>query len=130
MKFEALAEFIETNEASLKLGTNLFINQMPITPSPVGVLLKQPNAGAEIDPELPGRRRGRFQLVVRADDYKTGEAMSETLSLLLTLVETPMTGVLTRSLRPLHEPVSYMLSVGNKFEFSVNFFWIYDIVPQ
>lgn len=130
MNFKALCEYVADSGIGLTTGRNLFINQAPITSEPIVALFKQPNAGAEIDPELIGRRRGRFQLVVRADEHEAGEAIAKQLSELLTMVETPLNGILVRSLRPLHEPVSYAVSVGNKIEFSVNFYWIYDIVES
>ena len=126
MIFDAVRAILTAGPLSLVEGRSLFVNQMPV--GSLGVLLKESPAGIEIDPELIGRRRGRFQLVVRGKSYTEAQALIKSAMKELTILEKSYGNVLVRSMRAMNEPVSYPLSVGNVFELSVNFMAIYDIV--
>lgn len=127
MNFEPLAEMIEESVAGLKRGSTLFINQMP-TECEFGVLLKNSYSGIDIDPELTGRRRGKFNVIARGRGYTAVKEMIEQVMDTLTLRETTVTGMRIWTMRPLTEPISYQLNAANLFEFSVTFSVIYDKV--
>ena len=127
MKFEALVEYLQETIPEVVPGKTAFINQMPMDPE-LGVLFKQSFAGTEIDPELTGRRRSKFQIAVRCKRYEDGDSMMKRVVETLTIRETQLNGIYVHIMRALNEPVSYMLTVGNNYEFSVNLSAIYDIV--
>lgn len=129
MKFEPLVSFLEENVSGLKGGKTLFVNQMPVT-ALTGVLLKDAFTGTEIDGEIPSLRRGRFVAVARAHSYAKALSMINDVSAALTMTGVVLDGMEVKSIRPLSEPVGYMLSVGNNFEFSVSFSAIYGIVAE
>jgi len=127
VKFEPIAAYLESRISTLKQGRNLFIDQMPLDID-LGMLLKETPTGTEMNWEIIGRRRGKFQMVVRCKNYLAGSTLINQAMNLLILDETLLGKIHVRYMRPLNEPVSYMLSVGNNYEFSVNFSAIYDIV--
>lgn len=127
MKFEPLVEHLVSAIPQLVSGKTIFVNQMPTNPE-LAALLKQSFAGTEIDPELIGRRRGKFQVAVRCKNYQEGEQLINTIVEKLTMRDVQLNGIYIHIMRALNEPVSYMLTVGNNFEFSVNLSAIYDIV--
>lgn len=129
MKFEPIAEYIETEIPAMKRGTTLFINMMPTTAT-YGALLKDSFAGTEIDGYIPDLRSGRFQLSTRASTYEQAKALCEEISTLLTMNYVDFVGMTVKTCRPLSEPIPYMPSVGNLVEFSVNFSVIYGIVTE
>ena len=129
MRLKPLADYLAANLPELKEGKTLFVNQMPVD-IPFGLMLKESFGGTQIDGELIGRRRGKFQVVARSKDYAAGEAIVIKAMNALSIVETLLPGnaVFIRNMRPLTKPVAYMLTAGNNFEFSVNMSAIYDIV--
>ena len=127
MKFESVIEYLQPLIPELVQGKTVFINQMPMNPE-IGVLFKQSFAGTEIDPELTGRRRAKFQVAVRCKKYDQGKILVDKIVKELTVREVQMNGIFVHVMRALNEPVSYMLTVGNNYEFSVNLSAIYDIV--
>lgn len=129
MKFEYIAEYLEKEIPDLKIGSTMFIGQIPVG-AEFAVMLKESFAGTEIDPELIGRRRGKFQAVVRGKNHENCRAMIMAISDALHFRFKEVGEIYVQAVRPVSEPVSYMLSIGNMFEFSVNFSIIYDIVQK
>ncbi len=126
MKLLPIAEYLQSEGVGI-MAKSIFINSMPANVK-LGVLLKEPFAGTEIDHELPGYRKAVFQVVVRARDYAAGETLIQKVSDTLTLQEIAMNGLQMKYLRPITEPVSYPITEGNEMEFSVNFDSCYVLV--
>lgn len=124
---EKLAEYLEEKIPALKVAKHIFINFMP-SDIATGVLIKPGFSGFEIDPELIGLHRGTFNVVVRGKSYLNVEASMNEISAVLTVAGLQLGEVLFHSIRPKNTPLSYQLSLGDNFEFSVNFFTIYAIV--
>lgn len=128
MKFEPIVELLLDTVSSLKSGTSLFINNMPI--GKTGVLLKEGYGGIEIDGYIPDLRRGRFTVAVRDTTYPKAKALAEEVMGVLTMKEQTLTGMHVKTCRPLTEPISYQNSVGDMYEFSINFSVVYGIVAE
>ena len=128
MIFDQIAGYIEENVSSLKTGTTIFINQMPADIE-FGVLLKDGYLGTEIDEDIPGLRRGKFQIIVRGKNRVQCLDTINAISEIMSMDEYDFDGVIMKSLRPTHEPIPYMVSIGNNYEYSVNLSAIYVIVP-
>jgi hypothetical protein len=100
------------------LASTIFINMMPME-QPDAVLLRNKLQGTEIDYELPGFFRTKFQLVARGKTYQLADALIAKAITALTFAETQMTGsYFVRYSRPLTMPVSFPLSNGNLIEFA------------
>jgi hypothetical protein len=125
MRFEPIADYIESNLGFVQ-GKTLFINQAPYDVD--GVMLLRDSGVTNINGEIKGMRKGAFQIVMRGSAYQPMMEAALAVSDLLTMWETTMDTIQIKSLRPLSEPLSYMLSAGNNFEISVNFSIIYAIV--
>jgi hypothetical protein len=110
-------------------GRDLFIMNMPAEVR-TGYLLRDADfVGTPINAELPGYRRGKFQLIVRCEDYETGAAMMDKAAAAITIEQEGMVGgVFVKYCRPRNEMVSYPLMVSNNYEFSMNFDAVYVIV--
>lgn len=129
MFLKTIAEYAESKDAGT-IGVNLFAYNMPET-SNLGVLLRQPLVGADIDYELPGYRKSKFQVVVRCKpaEIEQGRAKIDDFVQKITLLtETALTGYLIKFMRPRHDPIMYPISEGANLEFSVNFDVVYVIV--
>lgn len=88
----------------------------------IGVLLLDPPSGAKIDAELPGYRASGFQVVVRHEEYRAGEALAKRISdVLKTERRKEVSGVVINFVHPRHEPIVFPRSGGGRLEFSVNF---------
>ena len=129
MKFEDIAKYIESKIPRVRRGRSLFVNQMPAE-AEFAVLLKESYAGVEIDPYMPGLRRGKFQVVVRGKDFSETKNLIEEISRVLKLQETAFTEIDVKVCIPLHEPIPFAVSDGALHEFSVNFFAVYVIVGE
>lgn len=127
MKFEPIAQYLNTKLPELIPGQTLFVNQMPANIKQ-GALLKESYTGTEISGEISALRRGRFQLAVRSPDPTWAKDLAERISTTLTLQNADLGAIYVMSIRPLNEPSAFMLSVGNNHEFLVNFSAIYGIV--
>lgn len=110
-----------------EIGKTLFAHRMPAEVTK-GVLVLAPLAGDEIDHELPGWRRGRFQIIARARTPLEATMLALQATLALTWHKTrilpeapPFPAVEVRYLRPMHDPAVYPKSEGNLVEASVNF---------
>lgn len=116
--------------AAANLGTpgqSLFIHRMPAEIQQ-GILLLTPLAGMEIDHELPGWRRGGFQMIVRATSANNAIQLALSAGTALTWAQPKTLAAISlypamRVLfcRPLHDPIMYPRSDGNLIEASVNF---------
>lgn len=101
-------------------GTSLFLNMMP-TECELGVLLKPPLNGTQIDYELPGYFKTRLQVVARSHDYAEGLDLCKRAVAALLITSDTVVGPMTiRFLRPKHQPVAFPLSEGNFIEFNVS----------
>ena len=102
-------------------GETLFQHGMPETVEFGALVRDNYPGGSKIDHELPGFRKFRFQVIVRAKDYLQGRALAQKVSSALTMGETEIPGAFVRYIRPRHDPISYPLSRGGVVEFSTNF---------
>lgn len=120
MNLESLAEYLEQKGYG-KRGKDIFAFNMPAA-AETGILLMNPLSGTPIDHYLPGYRKGRFEIVVRALSYSDGFNLAQCLSDELTIVaETEMTGMQVKNILPRHDPVVFPNSKGDNLEFSVAF---------
>ncbi|MGS1116737.1 minor capsid protein [Castellaniella sp. UC4442_H9] len=112
------------------LAGHILINAMPAEVVS-GALIMEGYAGAEIDPEITGMRRARFQIAVRDNRSKYTEARAladQIIDALTTRGERRVPdGILIKSCRALTEPIPYPISDGNNIKFSLNFFIIYVV---
>lgn len=125
MDLKGIQEYAETLGLGT-MGTDLFISNMPETRKE-GVVFLQDLEGTPINHEIPGYRKGDFQIVVRSASYTVGLVRAEEIATAFTLVNQTISGRFYRYIRPLHEPVPYPVSKGNLQEFSVNYQACYDI---
>lgn len=129
MFLKSVAEYAQSIRAGT-IGKDLFAYNMPES-SNLGVLLRQPLVGAEIDYELPGYRKSKFQVIVRCkpSEIEQGRAKIDAFVSSITLMgETAITGYKIRFMRPRHDPIMYPISEGGNLEFCVNFDVVYVIV--
>lgn len=117
MKLEAIAQRLQTTGVGTQ-GKDIHIGHMPAERD--GILLRQPFGGSDIDHELPGWRQTSFQLVVRGKSFKDTQALIKNAVVQLTMLESPCSTIYVRYMRPKHDPLSYPLSAGGRFEFVVN----------
>lgn len=75
MKLELIAKVIEDANLGV-IGQTIFVNSMPAEVQK-GVVLKNPLAGIDISPYLPGYYRGRLQAIVRAPTHEDGDNLAE-----------------------------------------------------
>ena len=128
MIFEPIAEYLES-ALGLVQGSSIFINQIPAS-VPFGVLLKDGLLGTSINGEIPGLRRGNFQVAIRGKSRTVVSDMMKLVMASLTIQETDFSEYIMKSCRATNEPTSFMLSTGDYFEMSVNFYAVYVIVAQ
>lgn len=129
MLLKIIAEYAESINAGT-IGRDLFAYNMPET-SNLGVLLRQPLTGAEIDYELPGYRKAKFQVIVRCKPVEIEQGLvkiTEFVDMITVLSEMNLSGMQIKYMRPRHDPVLYPVSEGNNLEYSVNFDVVYVIV--
>lgn len=87
-----------------------------------GVVLLPDLTGALIAHEMPGFRKGRFQVIVRAPNHISGEALADDMVRKLTMLNVEIhPTVLVNYIRARHDPIPYQKSKGGYFEFSTNF---------
>ena len=104
------------------LGVNIFTHFMPVRVT-TGILILPRLSGELIDYDLPGMRRGGFQVVVRVPDYD--EALINSIIPLLTIDGKVVDGLDIKYIHPRHDPVVYPATDGNNIEYSVNFDAVY-----
>lgn len=108
------------------IGSDLFIHHMPESVNE-GILVIGPESGTMIDHHLPGYRRTSFQLIIRANEYGSGEERAEKISESLTGDGISMQGMYVKRVHPRHEPIVFPSSKGDLLEFSVNFDIVYVV---
>jgi hypothetical protein len=101
-------------------GSTIFINMIPAECSE-GVLLRNKLQGTLIDYELPGYYKAKFQLIVRAKGYQSGDALIRRTIAALLVNDTQIGTMYVRYMRPATLPVVFPLSKGNLLEFAVDF---------
>ncbi len=103
-----------------QLGTNLFINKMPISVTN-GILLRNPINGTKIDHELKGHYNTEFKVIVRTTSYEVGYSLMRKVFDLLTLDNHVIENMLIKHCYPDNEPIEYPISEGNTIELASDF---------
>lgn len=125
MILDRLAERLEAAGHG-EIARSIFVHFMPDDIAE-GIMLRTPLNGHEIDHELPGVRTGEIQFIVRARDFTTGFGLITPAVQAITMLETVIADengdpqYRVNWLRPMHDPIVYPRSMGNAYEFSVNF---------
>jgi hypothetical protein len=119
MNLLPLVSHIEAANLGTRAKT-IFVNQMPIECTS-GILLRGMLAGTKVDHELPGYYKTKFQLVVRANGYDTGNALANSVVSALTVNNTQIGEMFFKYMRPCTMPVVFPISKGNLLEFAVEF---------
>jgi hypothetical protein len=104
------------------VGTDIFLYSAPADPSAMPFTIVYPsNDPPIIDPERPYYLRGKFQTIVRANDYQSGLLLAKALSDALTFFnqETPLMKI--KECRPLYQVRVYRRSDSGAIEFSVTY---------
>ena len=129
MKLKAVMEYLANKDVGI-IGDTLFVQDLPLNSGTPAIMLKNSLDPTDIDYELPGYRKGKFQAIIRckAKAFEDGQELAELVSAALTLQEVTIGKYHYRYLRPVSEPVAYQLSDGANYEFSVNFSAVYVIV--
>jgi hypothetical protein len=86
---EDLGGYLDTQSASITLGTNFFLGYLPETPSDCVALLGMDGASPLFThgaTNTPAIERPNVQLLVRHSSYATGQSLSETLYRILTAI--------------------------------------------
>lgn len=118
MNLDPLCDFLQDKGLGTP-GMDLFVNMMP-PECKKGILLRQSLTGTRIDYYLPGFYKTNIQLIVRTHDYLEGESLIKKAINAVTIKSNTQIGsMLIRYLRPTTKPVSFPLSMGNFFEFTV-----------
>lgn len=126
MNLESIAEKLQDDGVG-QMGASIFINHMPADAAS-GVLLRPPYVGTPIDFELPGYRKTKFNVAARGKNYQEAYALAMKVMESLTVMETTLTGMDVRYIRPRTEPVSFPVSEGAAVEFLMIFETVYVIV--
>lgn len=129
MIFEKLADYLQLQIPSLVQGRVLFINQVPAD-SKFCALFRDGPGGFSINGYIPTERYGQFTFVVRGENHADTIDIMKQVSDALTLNGVLLDGYMVKICRPISEPISYKLSVGNLNEISVNFSINYGIVEK
>lgn len=104
------------------VGTDVFLYSAPADNVSMPFTIVYPsNDPPIIDPERPFYLRGKFQTIVRANDYQSGIALAHALSNALTIFnqETPLMKI--KECRPLYQVRVYRRSDSGAIEFSVTY---------
>jgi hypothetical protein len=117
MMLEPIAERLELQGLGVQ-GHDIFINFMPAEAT--GLLLRYPVGGMGIDHDLPGYRKGSFQLIARGKEFEETKTLINQAVLALEMAEADLTGMRVKYMRPRHDPFTFPPSVGNNIEFVVN----------
>lgn len=120
MNLDPIRDYLEEAIYTLTTGRTLFSYTMPPTVTR-GVLLIPSQTGLEIDHEVGGSSSGRFQVIVRSEDFDAGSNLAYLISKELTLLNKALTEYVVVYCRPRHQPVYFPRSEGDQIEFSVNF---------
>lgn len=119
MNLEPISNYIAAN-TDLEQGTTLFDYVMPSGIKSGVLLISEPSLN-QVDQEIKGVVRGRFQAVVRGKSFTEGKTRAKELFDLLNLLEMDLTEYTVTYCRPIAEPFPFARSEGANVEFSVNF---------
>jgi hypothetical protein len=119
MKLTSFTEKMQTAGVGQQ-GASIFINHMPV--DMLGVLLRDPFGGLRLDHELPGFRKGSFQLIVRDKTMAAAQAkMTAAIAAIATELEQDYPqGVKVKYVRQRHDPIAFPVTAGNLQELLVN----------
>lgn len=108
------------------LGVSIFTHHIPADVK-IGILLKIPLDGIEIDPYLPGYYKTEMQMIIRHNVTSLGEAMASSVEALFhsySRRDYLVSNVVKYSVKQMFamtKPIRYPLSDGNLTEWSLNF---------
>jgi hypothetical protein len=120
MNLELILAHIQAN-TSLVISQTLFQFYFPDLVEMGGLLVSE-TTGSEVDYEIPGRHRFRFQFIARSKDYEVAVGLaSQVYTLLSSEVPLVLGGVKFHHIRPLHLPIPYPRPDSDVIEVSVNF---------
>jgi hypothetical protein len=101
-------------------GVDLFTYYAP--PEVASSIILFPSADPPvIDPELPYYYKGKFQIVVRNEDYDIGLELCKQLSETLTIHNTQVGNTFIKMCRPLYQPRVFRRSESGVLEMSITF---------
>ncbi|MDX5412908.1 MAG: minor capsid protein [Rhodobacterales bacterium] len=120
MNLDPIRDYLGSLIPSLVVARNLFTYTMPPTVSR-GVLLVPSPVGLEINHEVGKASSGRYQVIVRSEDYTAGLELANFVSESLTLLNLDLGEYTVVYSRPRHTPISFPRSEGDQIEFSINF---------
>lgn len=107
------------DSANFRKGT--FIYRLPESLKE-GILITHGLSGASLDPDLPGYKKAKFQVVVRSLDFEDGYNLSKSIMGIFSSVK-PTTALSSfiYFIQPLHDPLAFPMSKGGFIEFSVTY---------
>lgn len=120
MKLEPIQDYI-AGSTDLTMGRDLFVYSMPAS-AKSAVLIVTENAGNQVDHEVKGVFKGRYQIIVRDSDMGRCTTRAYELFDLLDLTETDVGEYVITYSRPRHTPNPIGgRSEGDLIEMSINF---------
>lgn len=125
MKLEFLAQVLVDADIGT-LGTDIFVHYMP-GECRRGVLLKNPLAGTNVDPGLPGYYRTKMQAIVRAETQADGEDLAKKVGKALKMFNRKFLNVdgslamQVNHIYPAQQPIVYPYTPGQTIEWSLNY---------
>lgn len=123
-KMDVLADYVGADVNVDLKDSQIFVYLMP-QEIEVGAVFLGRIYGTPVDPELPGFRDTTFQVVVRHTNVLEGEEIMNQVINSLTMVETQLTGLYVKEIRPLHDPVVFPVSKGDHLEINTTFKAVY-----
>ena len=119
MILESIADYLEEKRYGRE-GEGLFIWHMP-DDIKEGILLIDSIVGTRINHELTGYRKGKFQVIIRTQDYTEGYELISRISDSLTILDADMKTVIVKYIRPRTDPIVFPISKGDNLEMTVVF---------
>lgn len=118
MNLVPLAEHLERSGVGT-VGQSIFVYTFPANVTE-GVLLRPPLIGAKIDHDLPGYMKFDFQVIARANNYASAEALATAAINALHMEgdSGSVAGWTVNYIRPDHVPVGFPVSIGDFVEFN------------
>jgi hypothetical protein len=118
-QIDGIVELIE-GAGLASVGEDLFIYHSPADVHNC-IILYPSNDPPIIDPDTPGYFKGKFQTIVRSDDYTSGLALCQALSDALTLFNTDTEPMFIKTIRPMYQARAYRRSDSGAIEFSITY---------
>ena len=115
-----IRDYIASEKPFYETAHNLFVYSMPPQVN-IGVLIVTEPSGAEVDHEIAGVYKNRFQIIVRHSDYEAGQAMAIELFHLLNIRAQALGDYWFYYIRPRHLPIPYRRGESDLMEFSINY---------